>query len=188
MVPLRVVVLGSLVLVGAACGASERVRDGGGEAGGGYPVVTDPPPAHGETVTEPSGATSSRPLKPTAYDARPSASCERRPYRSASGDGLLVVPPRPGLTAIAVSARTVELSWRFEEVPSDCRPSGLLVSVVANDAPGATPTTVSVPYTGRTGATTVDYPGFLPPPDVALASAVTEGGARSRTARVLIRR
>lgn len=180
--------LGSLVLVGAACGASERVRDGGGEAGGGYPVVTDPPPAYGETVTEPSGATSSRPLKPTEYEARPSASCERQPYRSTSGDGLLVVPPRPGLAATAVSARTVELSWRFDEVPSDCRPAGLLVSVVANDAPGATPTTVSVPYAGTTGSATLEYPDFLPPPDVALATAVTEEGARSRTARVLIRR
>lgn len=185
---LRVVLLGSLVLVGAACGASERVRDGGGEAGGGYPVVTDPPPAYGETVAEPSGATSSRPLKPTEYEARPSASCERQPYRSTSGDGLLVVPPRPGLAATAVSARTVELSWRFDEVPSDCRPAGLLVSVVANDAPGATPTTVSVPYAGTTGSATLEYPDFLPPPDVALATAVTEEGARSRTARVLIRR
>lgn len=185
---LRVVLLGSLVLVGAACGASERVRDGGGEAGGGYPVVTDPPPAYGETVAEPSGATSSRPLKPTEYEARPSASCERQPYRSTSGDGLLVVPPRPGLAATAVSARTVELSWRFDEVPSDCRPAGLLVSVVANDAPGATPTTVSVPYAGTTGSATLEDPDFLPPPDVALATAVTEEGARSRTARVLIRR
>ena len=185
---LRVVLLGSLVLVGAACGASERVRDGGGETGGGYPVVTDPPPAYGETVAEPSGATSSRPLKPTEYEARPSASCERQPYRSTSGDGLLVVPPRPGLAATAVSTRTVELSWRFDEVPSDCRPAGLLVSVVANDAPGATPTTVSVPYAGTTGSATLEYPDFLPPPDVALATAVTEEGARSRTARVLIRR
>ena len=64
----------------------------------------------------------------------------------------------------------------------------MLVSVVANDAPGATPTTVKVPFTGQTGATTLEYPEFLPPPDVALASALTALGRRSRTAKVLIRR
>lgn len=84
--------------------------------------------------------------------------------------------------------RTVKVSWRFEEVPIDCRPASMLVSIVANDATGATPTTVTVPFTGETGATTIDYPDFLPPPDVALASAVMAQGRRSRTAKVLIHR
>jgi hypothetical protein len=64
----------------------------------------------------------------------------------------------------------------------------MLVSIVANDDTGATPTTVTVPYTGQTGTTTLEYPEFLPPPDVALASAVMSRGERSRTAKVLIRR
>jgi hypothetical protein len=73
-------------------------------------------------------------------------------------------------------------------MPNDCRPLSMLVSIVANDATLATPTTVTVPYSGETGTTIVEYPDFLPPPDVALTSAVTPRGERSRTAKVLIRR
>lgn len=167
MSSLRVVGFVSLVLVVSACGASQGAADGGDDR---YPVVTDPPPTYGETVTEASGALVSRPLKPTVYETQPSPSCERQPHRSASGDGLIVVPPRSGLTAKAVSARRIEVSWWFDEVPMDCRPASMLVSIVANDATGATPTTVSVAFTGNMGATTLDYPDFLPPPDVALAS------------------
>jgi hypothetical protein len=174
-----------LVFVLAACGASQQAAEGGDDR---YPVVTDPAPTYGETVTEPSGALVSRPLKPTVYESQPSPSCERHPYRSASGDGLIVVPPRPGLAAHALSARRIEVSWWFDEVPMDCRPASMLVSIVANDATGATPTTVSVAFTGNTGTTTLDYPDFLPPPDVALASAQMVRGERSRTAKVLIRR
>ena len=175
----------SLVLLLAGCGGSS---EGAGAGDDRYPVVTDPPPQHSEPVTEASGAVVSRPVKPTEYETEPSPSCERQPYKSASGGGLLVVPPRPGLTAEAVSTRSVELSWRFEDVPSDCRPVAMLVSIVANDASGATPTSVTVPFTGQTGSTVVEYPEFLPPPDVALASAVMARGERSRTAKVLIRR
>ena len=64
----------------------------------------------------------------------------------------------------------------------------MLVSIVANDATRATPTTVTVPFTGQTGTTTLEYPEFLPPPDVALVGAMTAAGHRSRTAKVLIRR
>lgn len=95
---------------------------------------------------------------------------------------------RPGLSATAVSERSVEVSWSFEEVPDDCRPVSVLVSIIANDAPTATPTTVTVPDSGETGTTTVDYPEFLPPPDVALGSTVMARGQRSRTAKVLIHR
>ena len=175
----------TLVLLLAACGGS---RQGAEEGEAGYPVVTDPLPEYGPTVTEASGAVVSRPVKPTEYETAPSPSCERQPYKSGSGGGLIVVPPRPGLTAKAVSDRVVEVSWEFEEVPGDCRPTSMLVSIVANDATGATPTTVTVPFTGQAGSTTVEYPEFLPPPDVALASAVMTRGERSRTAKVLIRR
>jgi hypothetical protein len=181
---LRIVLAASLVFLLAACGASQQ---GAGEGDDLYPVVTDPPPEHGETVTV-GGAMISKPVKPSEYESEPSPSCERQPYKSASGGGLLIVPPRPGLSAKAVSERSVEVSWWFEEVPDDCRPVSVLVSIVANDAPSATPTTVTVPYSGKNGTTTVDYPEFLPPPDVALTSGVMARGQRSRTARVLIRR
>jgi hypothetical protein len=182
---LRVVLFLSLVLLLAACGASQQGAEEGDDL---YPVVTDPPPEYGETVTEASGAMVSRPVRPTEYGTEPSPSCERQPYKSTSGDGLIIVPPRPGLTARAVSARSVEVEWWFEEVPTDCHPSSMLVSILANDAAGATPTTVTVPFTGQTGSTTLEYPEFLPPPDVALISAMMAGGQRSRTAKVLIRR
>lgn len=158
-------------------------------AGGGeYPVVTDAPTGYGETVTQPTGAVVIRPAKATEHQTDPSATCERQPYKSASGTGLVVVPPQPGLMAKALSERTIKVSWRFEAVPEDCLPASLLVSIVANDPAGATPTTVTVPYSGRTGAATLNYPDFLPPPDVALASAETANGLRSRTAKVLIER
>jgi hypothetical protein len=181
----RIALSFSLALVLAACGGS---TEGVGSGDDRYPVVTDPPPQYNEPVTEASGAVVSRPVKPTEYETDPSPSCERQPYKSESGGGLIVVPPRPGLTATAVSTRNIELSWRFEDVPRDCRPVTMLVSIVANDASGATPTTVTVPFTGHTGSTVVEYPEFLPPPDVALASAVMARGERSRTAKVLIRR
>ena len=184
MLGLRIVVSVSLVFLLAACGASQQGAVAGDDL---YPVVTDPPPEYGETVTV-GGAMVSKPVKPTQYETEPSPSCERRPYKSASGGGLMIVPPRPGLSAKAVSERSVEVSWRFEDVPDDCRPVSVLVSVVANDAPTATPTTVTVPYSGETGTATVDYPEFLPPPDVALGSTVMVRGQRSRTARVLIHR
>jgi hypothetical protein len=185
MLCLRLVLSLCVVLLLAACGGSQQGAGAGDDL---YPVVTDPPVEHGEAVTEPSGAIVSKPVKPTVYETEPSPSCERRPYKSASGGGLIIVPPRPGLSARAVSVRSVELSWWFDEVPSDCRPVAMLVSIVANDATGATPTTVTVPFTGKTGTATVEYPEFLPPPDVALASSVMARGQRSRTARILISR
>jgi hypothetical protein len=181
----RIAFFVALVLLLAGCGDS---NPSAGREDGRYPVVTDPPPEYGEPVTEASGAVVTRPVKPTEHETEPSPSCERQPYKSASGGGLIVVPPRPGLTARAVSKRSIEVSWRFAEVPRDCRPVSMLVSIVANDDTGATPTTVTVPYTGQTGTTMLEYPEFLPPPDVALASAVMSRGERSRTAKVLIRR
>ncbi|MGH3036095.1 MAG: hypothetical protein ACRDMU_02845 [Gaiellaceae bacterium] len=184
MSALRIALTAYLVLIVAACGGSQPAADHRDDR---YPVVTDPPPAYGETVTE-GGALVSRPVKPTEYETEPSASCERQPYKSQSGNGLIIVPPRPGLAAEALSERSVKVSWWFEEVPTDCRPASLLVSIVANDASGATPTTVTVPFEGQIGEATLAYPEFLPPPDVALVSALMPRGERSRTARVLIRR
>jgi hypothetical protein len=185
MLRLRIVLSLGVVLLLAACGASQRGAEAAADS---YPVVTDPPVERGKTVTEASGAIVSKPVKPTEYETEPSPSCERSPYKSASGGGLIIVPPRPGLSARAVSARSVEVTWWFEEVPQDCQPASMLVAIVANDAAGATPTTVTVPFTGQTGTATIEYPEFLPLPDVALASSVMAAGQRSRTARILIRR
>jgi uncharacterized lipoprotein len=45
---LRIVLSVSLVFLLAACGASQKGAEAGDDP---YPVVTDPPPEYGETVT-----------------------------------------------------------------------------------------------------------------------------------------
>lgn len=52
----------------------------------------------------------------------------------------------------------------------------------------ATPTSEIVPVEEIAGSSVLVYPDFLPPPDVALASAYTATGLRSRTAKVLVAR
>jgi hypothetical protein len=84
--------------------------------------------------------------------------------------------------------RTVQLHRSFHTVPSDCRPAAIMLGIVANGDPRATPVTITARFSGVRGSTRVSYPSFLSQPNVALASAVMHDGRRSRTARVLIRR
>jgi hypothetical protein len=178
--------LASVALVG--CGDAEHsspARDGD------YPLVAEDLPRFQPAVTEASGAVVRRPVKPSEYEATPSATCER--ILATFHDGSkptrrpIVIPPRPGLRARAISLREVELAWSFSELPRDCRPTKLLLSIVANDAPSATPTNLGVDVDAASGTARIEYPDFLPPPDVAMASAYTRAGHRSRLAQVLIR-
>ena len=165
----------------AGCGSSSR---------GQYPLVTVPEIGHQRPVTTPNGAVVSRPARPSAYTAMPSPSCERAVatvHGLHPGKREIVIPPTPGLRAIATSPREVRLEWSFRSRPHDCRPQALLLGIVANDDWRATPTNRQLPVDGDSGVATITYPEFLPPPDVALASAYMEDGRRSRTARVLIR-
>jgi hypothetical protein len=100
----------------------------------------------------------------------------------------IVVPPAPGLRAVALSDREIRIEWSFRNLPEECRPAAVRLSVVANDDVGATPTNTEVEVDGLAGVTEVTYPDFLPPPDVAMASAFMGDGRRSRTVRVLISR
>jgi hypothetical protein len=172
------------------CGGAEDSSNPGHVAD--YPLVTETAPARQAPITTPSGALVQRPVKPSRREIDPSPSCER--IIATFHDGRvpakqpIVVPPAPGLRAVAVSDREVRLEWSFRSLPDACRPAGVLLSVIANDDSGATPTNKEVEVATTTGAIEIAYPDFLPPPDVAMASAYMPDGRRSRTVRVLISR
>jgi hypothetical protein len=181
--------LAAAAAITAGCGGADRASE---SAPGGYPLVRETAAAHQPPVTTPGGAVVRRPVKPSAHTAVPSQACERvmatfhdgrRPFRRP-----IVIPPRPGLRAVAVSQREVEVEWSFRSLPEACRPAAVVVSVIANDDVRATPTNREVAVTARTGTTRIAYPDFLSAPDVAMASAVMRNGRSSRTARVLISR
>jgi hypothetical protein len=98
----------------------------------------------------------------------------------------VVIAPAPGLRAVAVTEHTTRLEWSFRNLPDDCRPVELLVSVVASGH--SPPTTERLKIAGVKGSAKLTYPDFLPAPDVALASSYSREGHRSRTVSVLIRR
>lgn len=174
------VVLGLLSVT--ACGSSKKD----------YPLVEQQKPPMQKPVTSPSGAVVQLPGLPTTYEASPSPTCERAIATSHDGSQptqrSVVIPPAPGLRAHAVTKHATRLDWSFRDLPDDCRPVRILLSVVAGRDTRATPTTVAVPIHGPAGSHEITYAEFLPPPDVARASAFSREGYRSRTVSVLIRR
>ena len=118
----------------------------------------------------------------------PSASCESATAKGPGGKRQILIPPRPDVRAVAVTVRTTRVEWSLGNVAAECRPRSLLVSVHASESKGATPTTEYVETRASSGNTEVVYPDFLPPPDVALVSALTADGRRSETVSVSIDR
>jgi hypothetical protein len=179
-----------IALLAVGCGADQQSRSGAD--GEGYPLVTETRPEYQPAVTTESGAVVRLPLKPSEYEVDPTPTCERMMATFHDGSTParrpVVVPPRPGLRAKAVSSHEVELTWWFESLPSECRPKQLLLSVTAGDHVGATPTTKEIAVADLSGAMRIVYPEFLPPPDVAMASSLSADGHHSRLARVLISR
>jgi hypothetical protein len=157
-----------------------------------YPIVTEPPPRYGPPVTSEGGAVIRRSLPPTTYDVAPSPTCERAIATFHDGSTPtrrpIVVPPRPGLRAEALSFRTVRVHWRFAALPSDCRPASLTLAILAYDDPAALPWKVTVRSPKDGGSVRRTYPTFLRRPTVALARASMDDGRSSRSARILIRR
>jgi hypothetical protein len=127
---------------------------------------------------------------PTGYETEPSPSCERAVATFHDGSKParrpIVIAPAPGLRATAVTEHTTRLEWSFHDLPDDCRPVQLAVSVVAHGQ--SPPTTERLKIDGVAGSVELTYPDFLSAPDVALASAYSREGHRSRTVAVLIRR
>jgi hypothetical protein len=172
-------------LTAAGCGGSE-----GASSSGEYPLVEEKPVARQAPVTLPEGSVVTLPALPTVYETDPSPTCERvlATFHGANPTRKpIVIPPMPGLQAVAVTTHTTRIEWSFRDLPDDCRPDSILVSVKDGSNPRATPTTEQIPVEGSTGSAEVTYPDFLTPPNVALASAVTRDGVRGRTASVLIR-
>lgn len=131
------------------------------------------------------------PALPTAYRVEPSASCQRDWVSVPQGGGgwtkkAVVVPPTPGLRAVRIDSHTARLTWWFRDVPDECRPVIIRLSIVAGKDRRATPVTKELEINGKGGGTDLTYPEFLDPPDVAIASALSHGGLRSPTTRVLI--
>jgi hypothetical protein len=127
---------------------------------------------------------------PSGYEAEPSPSCERTMATFHDGSQPIrrpvVIAPAPGLRAVALTEHVTRLEWSFRNLPDDCHPVELAVSVVASGH--APPTTERLKIDGVAGSAKLRYPDFLPAPDVALASAYSREGHRSRTVSVLIRR
>jgi hypothetical protein len=98
-----------------ACGGASQEGEPGSRSAEDYPIVTEEEVAH---------TADGHPVPPDSYSAEPSASCERKPYKSDAGPGYFVAPPRPGLTAKALDERLVEVTWSFRSLPADCRPVG----------------------------------------------------------------
>jgi hypothetical protein len=87
-----------------------------------------------------------------------------------------------------VTTRTTRLEWSFAELPDDCRPVQISLGVVNASDVGSTPTVRDFEVDGATGRAEITYPDFLPPPNVALASAYAQDGHRSRSVKVRIAR
>jgi hypothetical protein len=177
---MRAAVAVALLLVAGCAGSSEP------ESADEYPLVEQERPEVREWVTTEGGGAVGLLELPTITEAEPSPTCERT---AAGGSAsTIVVPPAPGLTAVAVSERTTRVEWSFDELPDDCRPVWLNVAVSNYSSPRATPTVEKVDVDGESGSIELTYPDFLPPPNVALAAAYSAKGPSSRTVTVLIRR
>jgi hypothetical protein len=172
-----------------ACGATSAQTGSQGEGQiGSYPLASEPGPVSMHAVTDPNGSTAYRPALPTTFEQEPTPTCQRTTVEDGTGvTRTATIPPRPGLRAEALGVHRTKVTWWFNDVPSDCRPALMLISVSANDDPRATPLTLRLPFTGESGSKVIDYGTFLDPPDVALASAELPNGLSSGTTSVLIR-
>jgi hypothetical protein len=178
-----------LAVAPGAGGCGGRADEPAAPAAAEYPLVTATRPAYQPAITTPGGGSVRYAAVPAEPEAEPSPTCER--VQATFHDGSrpvrrpIVVPPAPGLRARAVAPRRTRLEWWFDELPRDCRPSGVLFSVTTT---GGTPTNLLVAVTAAKGSAIIEYPDFLPVPETALASAHTVTGRRSRTVRVAIDR
>jgi hypothetical protein len=130
--------------------------------------------------------------KPTRYEVAPAKGCGSTIVTVSYPKGKtgptkkrIPVPPAPGLKATALSNSLVRLDWSLTKTPASCRTRTLLLSIGHYD--DWLPKTVYVDTHGkRNGSTRVSWHAPSKPTDVALASASTENGLRSRVIGVLI--
>ena len=180
--PLIAMIVAGVALIISGCGGAKSAV---------YPTVVVQPLKYGPPITTSNGAIVQFAPNPRVYAVAPSASCEWVCYRSdpkrPAGQAFLS-PPAPGLRAEAISKRTIRLKYTFGSLPRDCRPKFVTLGIFASHTDTATPHVEQFPIHAMSGKATLTYPDFLPPPDVALASADVGNGISSRTVKVLIRR
>jgi hypothetical protein len=118
---------------------------------------------------------------PTVYRVGPQAGCV--------GAASRPDPPRPGVTATALTKNRVRVTWWFKSLPTSCRPSSLALAIDAYTDKKSLTWVQRVAFTGAmSGQTVLTYPSFnRSRPDVALGAAEMADGRRSEIARVLIR-
>jgi hypothetical protein len=144
-------------------------------------------------ITSTAGATVGFP-KPARYVVAPETGCRSALAYVHGTTGAqrkrIPIPATPGLSATALSKRTVRLDWSLRKSPSTCRTEALLLSIGHYPRTGADqwmPMTVLIETRGAlSGSRPIPW-ALSAPPDVALASALMRKGARSRTVAVLIR-
>lgn len=189
MVRVAIGILTALIVsVVCGCGASQPTAAGTGTVS--YPFVGDSTVGRQQPITAPNGSVVILPALPKTRQVEPSASCQRAWVSVPDGDGwtkkAVLVPPTPGLRAVAVDSHTARVTWWFHDVPDQCKPIVIRVSIVAGTDPRATPLTKEIEINGAGGSVDLTYPDFLKPPDVAIASTLFNGGLKSPDARVLI--
>jgi hypothetical protein len=135
-------------------------------------------------------ATRQRPTKPTVYVVAPARQCEKIAVRTVDGERVTrLAPPAPGIRAVAIAPRRIRVSWVFAASPSACRPAFITLGIAPYGAARATPRIAHKRVSALKGAVTLNYPSFLPQPDVAWGSAISEPRHySSKPQLVLIRR
>ena len=176
--------LTALLLSGCGSDSNGRPED--------YPLVEPGQARFQPPIRTANGAIITLPALPTVYETEPSPTCERGTvtYHDGSRPARrpVIIPPAPGVRAIAVTTHITRIEWFFRRLPDDCRPVRVLLTVRNGTDPHAMPASTEVEVHGETGTAEIAYRDFFPPPNVAHATAYSKDGHSSRSASVLIRR
>lgn len=138
----------------------------------------------------PQSATGQAPKRPTVYVVAPERQCEKITVYTSSGKKTTrLAPPAPGLRAVGQSPRRIRVFWRFATFPRACRPAIITLGITRYGAARATPEIARKRVDALKGSAILSYRPFLPPPDIAFASAITaKRHYSSRDRSVLIRK
>jgi hypothetical protein len=138
-------------------------------------------PDGGRTFEFPGGGSVTKPPPPARTELPPEPGCSRRSSRASGAAG----PPRPGLRAELVG-NEVRVSYRFAEVPQECRPATVVIGIGTSRGIETAPSTqVDVSFPG--GQEVIPVPEhWRHRPDVASAGAMTADGTAGPAGTVRI--
>jgi hypothetical protein len=131
--------------------------------------------------------------KPTTYRVGPERACRSHlvpisypPGQTGPASEEIDIPGKPGLTAVALTSRTIRVTWSVAAITGKCETAGVILSVGHYST--WLPISAEVQTNGRLrGSKRITFPSVGPAPDIAIASALTRSGGRSRITGVLIR-